>query len=92
MVASQVKELFGITGAADMGLYLAHFDEKTQSAIFRFTHKEGYRLITAVSFCTNYNNRDLYLFPEKTSGTLKKIKTFIANDKKSKDLIKILLE
>ena len=77
IVSSEVRRLFGTIGAADVGLFLSHYDEENQGGIFRASHKFVSRVRAALCFIHIRRNTPMFLFSENVSGSLKKAKLFL---------------
>ncbi|MFX0050860.1 MAG: Rpp14/Pop5 family protein [Candidatus Hodarchaeota archaeon] len=84
IVSSEVRRLFGATGAADVGLFLSYYDEENQGAIYRASHRFIDRVRTVLCFIHARQNTPLFLFSENVSGTLKKAKTLLKESKNIK--------
>lgn len=81
IVSSELKRLFGAYGAAEVGLFLSYFDEKSQGGIFRAAHKSVCRVRTALCFIHIRHNNPLFLYSENVSGSLKKAKILLTGTK-----------
>ena len=80
-VSTEVKRLFGTLGAAEVGLFLSHFDQKNQGGVFRSSHKYVHRVKTALCFINSQKNIPLFLYSENVTGSLKKAKELLSNSK-----------
>ncbi|UCG03642.1 MAG: hypothetical protein JSW11_06570 [Candidatus Heimdallarchaeota archaeon] len=76
-ISSEVKRLFGIQGAAEVGLFLSYFDQSNQGGIFRAAHNYVYRVRAAICFIHSRYNVPLLIFSENISGSLKKAKKLL---------------
>ncbi|MFW9855802.1 MAG: Rpp14/Pop5 family protein [Candidatus Thorarchaeota archaeon] len=74
VVSSEIRRLVGTVGAADIGLFLAFFDPKTQGGIFRVAHKYIHRVRGALCFVQKWNQNPFFAYSENVSGTLKTAK------------------
>ncbi len=80
-ISTEVKRLFGTLGAAEVGLFLSHFDEKNQGGIFRSSHKFVYRVKATLCFINSKKNIPLFVYSETVTGSLKKAKELLSNSK-----------
>jgi RNase P/RNase MRP subunit POP5 len=80
-ISTEVKRLFGTLGAAEVGLFLSHFDQRNQGGIFRSSHKYVHRVKAALCFVSSRKNIPLFVYSENVTGTLKKAKELLSNSK-----------
>ncbi|MFW9906352.1 MAG: Rpp14/Pop5 family protein [Candidatus Thorarchaeota archaeon] len=80
-ISSEVKHLFGIHGAAEVGLFLSYFDQETQGGIFRTSHNFVYRVRAAICFIHWRYNTPILIYSENVSGSLKKAKKLLKTEK-----------
>lgn len=80
-VSSEIRKLYGVYGAARVGLYLSYYDFDLQTGIFRSSHNCIPHVRVGLCYIHNYNNRYLYAFSDYVSGTLKKCKEYLKNTK-----------
>ncbi|MFX1516730.1 MAG: Rpp14/Pop5 family protein [Promethearchaeota archaeon] len=90
-ISSEVKWLFGIHGAAEVGLFLSYFNQDTQGGIFRASHTCVYRIRAAICFILSKFNDPILIYSENISGSLKKAKSLL-NTKKYLDRYHTLRE
>ncbi len=81
IVSSEIRRLFGIDGAAKIGLFLSFFDQSSQGGIFRSSHNYVHRVRTSLCFIHSRQNTPLFLFSENVSGSLKKAKSMLLGSK-----------
>jgi len=74
LVATEVKRLFGVIGAADAGLYLSHFDSEYQGGIFRTSHDSVHRIRGAICYIRNHHSQNMFVYSDNLTGSLKKAK------------------
>ena len=80
-VSLEIRKIFGVYGAARVGLYLSYFDFELQTGIFRSSHNCISHVRTGLCYIHKYNNHYLYAFSDYVSGTLKKCKEYLKNPK-----------
>lgn len=93
IVSSEIRRLFGIDGAAEVGLFLSFFDQASQGGIFRSSHNFIHRVRTSLCFIHSRQNTPIFLFSENVSGSLKKAKTLLLGSKhlsRYQELCKVL--
>lgn len=74
IVATEVKRLFGVTGATKVGLYLSYFDSESQGGIFRVSHKAIQQVRAALCFIHSHHSQPLFVYSEQLTGSLRKAK------------------
>lgn len=74
LVATEVKRLFGVTGAAQVGLYLSFFDSEQQGGIYRLSHDSVQQVRSALCFIHSHHSEPLFVYSENLTGSLKKAK------------------
>jgi RNase P/RNase MRP subunit POP5 len=84
IISSEIRRLFGTFGAAQVGLFLSHYDEKNQGGIFRSSHKYVHRVRAALCFIHGYQNHPLFIITENVTGSLKKAKELLKERKNLK--------
>ncbi len=93
IVSTEIRRLFGIDGASEIGLFLSFFDQSSQGGIFRSSHNFVHRVRTSLCFIHSRQNTPLFLFSENVSGSLKKAKKLLLRSKhltRYQELCKIL--
>ena len=81
IVSSEVRRIFGIDGASEIGLFLSYFDYSNQGGIFRTSHKYVHRVRTCLCFIHSRYDSPLFLYSENLSGSLKKAKIQLTSSK-----------
>jgi RNase P/RNase MRP subunit POP5 len=79
LLATEVKRLFGITGAAKVGLYLSHFDPQKQVGIFRMSHHSVNLVRASICFINTHHSQPVLIYSECLTGSLKKAKKYLCN-------------
>jgi RNase P/RNase MRP subunit POP5 len=74
LVATEVKRLFGVIGAAGVGLYLSYFDSETQGGIFRTSHDSVHIVRGAICHIQTYRSQKMFVYSDNLTGSLKKAK------------------
>ncbi|MFW9779146.1 MAG: Rpp14/Pop5 family protein [Candidatus Heimdallarchaeota archaeon] len=74
VISTEIRRLVGAAGAADIGLFLAFFDPKSQGGIFRVAHRYIHRVRGALCFIQKWNQNPIFTYSENVSGTLKTAK------------------
>ena len=80
IIANEIKRLFGILGAARIGLYLSYFDSESQVGIFRVSHSKVHQIRAALCFIQSYHSQELHTYSEMLTGSLKKAKKEFNNE------------
>ncbi|MHA1996023.1 MAG: Rpp14/Pop5 family protein [Candidatus Hodarchaeales archaeon] len=79
LLATEVKRLFGVTGASKVGLYLSHFDPQKQGGIFRMSHQSVNLVRASICFITSHHSQPIFIHSECLTGSLKKAKKYLCN-------------
>ncbi|MCK5344525.1 MAG: hypothetical protein KAR20_14025 [Candidatus Heimdallarchaeota archaeon] len=79
ILATEIKRLFGVTGAAKVGLYLSYFDPQNQGGIFRMSHQSVHLIRASICFIHSHHSQPLYVYSEYLTGSLKKAKEYLCN-------------
>ena len=74
MVATQVKRLFGVIGAAEAGLYLSYFESEKQEGIFRTSHNSVHLIRGAICYIQSHHSQTMFVYSDNLTGSLKKAK------------------
>ena len=74
LIAGEVKRLFGVAGASQVGLYLSYFEPATQTGIFRVSHLKVELIQSSLCFLNKFQNKKLFTYSENLTGSLKKAK------------------
>jgi len=74
IVATEVKRLFGVIGAADAGLYLSYFDAEEQEGIFRTSHSSVHLIRGAICYIQTHHSQSMFVYSDNLTGSLKKAK------------------
>ena len=74
IVATEVKRLFGVIGAADAGLYLSYFDSEKQEGIFRTSHNSVHMIRGAICYIQTHHSQCMFVYTDNLTGSLKKAK------------------
>ena len=81
LVAAEVKRLFGVIGASDVGLYLSYFDPETQGGIFRTSHSSVNLVRSAICYIQSYRSQNIFVYSDNLTGSLKKAKEMLDSKK-----------
>ncbi len=81
IISSEIRRLFGTFGAAKVGLFLSYYDETNQVGIFRSSHKFVHRVRATLCFIHSYQNHPLFIITENVTGSLKKAKELLKEQK-----------
>jgi RNase P/RNase MRP subunit POP5 len=77
IVATEVKRLFGVIGAAEAGLYLSYFESENQGGIFRTSHSSVHRIRGAICFIQAHHSKNMFVYSDNLTGSLKKAKEML---------------
>jgi len=91
VVATQVKRLFGVIGAADAGLYLSYFDSEKQGGIFRTSHNSVHLIRGAICYIQTHHSQTMFVYSDNLTGSLKKAKEKLESKENRKRYEKIKL-
>ena len=80
LLASEVKRLFGVTGAAKVGLYLSYFDPQKQGGVFRMSHESVHLIRASICFIQSHHSHPIYVYLECLTGSLKKAKEYLCKE------------
>ncbi|MHA2096173.1 MAG: Rpp14/Pop5 family protein [Candidatus Hodarchaeales archaeon] len=80
LLASEVKRLFGVTGAAKVGLYLSYFDPQIQGGVFRMSHQSVHLIRASICFIHSHHSHPIYIYSECLTGSLKKAKEYLSQE------------
>ncbi len=78
ILAGEVKRIFGVTGAAKVGLYLSYFDPENQGGIFRMSHHSVQLVRASLCFIHTHHSHPLLIYSECLTGSIKKAKEYLA--------------
>jgi RNase P/RNase MRP subunit POP5 len=94
LVATEVKRLYGVIGAAEVGLYLSFFDSENQSGIFRTAHNSVHLVRGAICYIHTHRSQTMFVYSDNLTGSLKKAKERLESKENRKcfEKIKLILE
>ena len=80
-VWNSVLGLFGEVGCSQAGLYLVHFDEKTNYTVLRCSHKALPMVRAAITSITKIGNQPAAIHVLRVSGSLKALRKKVTSTK-----------
>ena len=94
LVATEVKRLFGVIGAAEAGLYLSYFDPEKQGGIFRTSHNSVHLVRSAICYIQTHRSQDMFVYSDNLTGSLKKAKERLESreDRKRFEKMRLIIE
>ncbi len=94
IVATEVKRLFGVIGAADAGLYLSYFDSEKQEGIFRTSHTSVHMIRGAICYIQTHHSQSMFVYTDNLTGSLKNAKEKLKSkeNRKRNEKIKQIIE
>ncbi len=76
-VWEKYKQLFGLKGTTEAGLYFEFFSDDMQSGLIRCNSRSLSSLMIALAFITSINDHEIILHPLYVSGIIRKAKEYL---------------